>query len=775
MYLRPSDYPTKVVDTVLVQGVPEKTITTFWEYDAMHRIIALYDAYGSKDQKVTRYRYNSLGEKETIIKPSGIELHHSYDALGRLIHFYASDKSFDYTYEYNANSLPICITDNIYNNQTLKEYDENDRLVKEVLGNTLTMQYTYDHLDRVIQLTLPDQSAVHYEYDACYLKKVSRGNYSHAYKSFDTQGHVLEEELPLKLGVQTFSYDLNGRSTASQSKYYSEKDLTYDTADNLISYTSNDYLGELSHRYTYDDLYQLIEEEGAFYHSYKNDSLYNRVEKNGKQHKHNDLNQCLDDGEDEYVYDSSGNLIQEGDTRYEYDALDRLIRVCRPNEYTQYTYDAMNRRLSKRTIRNGHTIQKERYLYHGQNEIGCYEKDSPTYTLKELRILGVGLGAEIGASVAMEFSGKIYIPFHDHNGNITTLVRANGWIFESYRYSAFGEIETYDQGKSPTTSTLNPWKFSSKRQDLETGFVYFGRRYYFPKLGRWITQDPSGYDEGPNLYAYVFNSPLFHYDLYGLFACGFTPFNPPISWNMTENQIGHVDGVQAFNGFCNLVKDTYFNPHVQGGLQALGGFSEACMGAGLTTLSSGFAAPIGYAVMAHGFDQFITGISTAIRGTFQSSYTASALEKAGLSHQAANYADMGIGVVGANCSTLLSGAKLALATGGSVLENIGTKFRSFTEKNFRENTKLFTGISPPGNIHAHHVFPQKFKKEFFKNDININDPRYATWWGEGHLEKAKEYNEIWFDFFYKNPNATQKEVLKEGARIMSTYGFEVNF
>ena len=198
--------------------------------------------------------------------------------------------------------------------------------------------------------------------------------------------------------------------------------------------------------------------------------------------------------------------------------MDRLIRVCRPNEYTQYTYDAMNRRLSKRTIRNGHTIQKERYLYHGQNEIGCYEKDSPTYTLKELRILGVGLGAEIGASVAMELSGKIYIPFHDHNGNITTLVRANGWIFESYRYSAFGEIETYDQGKSPTTSTLNPWKFSGKRQDLETGFVYFGRRYYFPKLGRWITQDPSGYDEGPNLYAYVFNSPLFHYDLYGLFA-----------------------------------------------------------------------------------------------------------------------------------------------------------------------------------------------------------------------------------------------------------------
>jgi hypothetical protein len=46
--------------------------------------------------------------------------------------------------------------------------------------------------------------------------------------------------------------------------------------------------------------------------------------------------------------------------------------------------------------------------------------------------------------------------------------------------------------------------------------VYFGRRYYAPNIGRWITPDPIGFNDGPNLYAYVHNNPLTAIDLYGL-------------------------------------------------------------------------------------------------------------------------------------------------------------------------------------------------------------------------------------------------------------------
>ncbi len=41
-------------------------------------------------------------------------------------------------------------------------------------------------------------------------------------------------------------------------------------------------------------------------------------------------------------------------------------------------------------------------------------------------------------------------------------------------------------------------------------------RFYDPILGRWLTPDPSGFADGPNLYVYVLNSPLNRLDLFGL-------------------------------------------------------------------------------------------------------------------------------------------------------------------------------------------------------------------------------------------------------------------
>ena len=149
------------------------------------------------------------------------------------------------------------------------------------------------------------------------------------------------------------------------------------------------------------------------------------------------------------------------------------------------------------------------------NEIGCYEEGKIT----ELRLLGIGKGAEIGAAVAMEFNGTAYAPIHDLHGNVVCLIEANtGKTQEFYRYSAFGEESLYDQSGNPLQAALNPWRFSSKRTDSETRFVYFGRRYYDSNLGRWITSDPIGFEGGPNLYAYVLNNPLTHIDLYRLYA-----------------------------------------------------------------------------------------------------------------------------------------------------------------------------------------------------------------------------------------------------------------
>ena len=64
----------------------------------------------------------------------------------------------------------------------------------------------------------------------------------------------------------------------------------------------------------------------------------------------------------------------------------------------------------------------------------------------------------------------------------------------------------------------------------ETGFVYFGRRYYSHEIGRWITPDPAGFADGLNLYAYVHNQPLTYIDPDGQLA--FLAFAIPLVASM---------------------------------------------------------------------------------------------------------------------------------------------------------------------------------------------------------------------------------------------------
>ncbi|MGK0183549.1 MAG: RHS repeat-associated protein, partial [Halioglobus sp.] len=86
--------------------------------------------------------------------------------------------------------------------------------------------------------------------------------------------------------------------------------------------------------------------------------------------------------------------------------------------------------------------------------------------------------------------------------------------------SAFGEEQIFNADGDAVEGSLvgNPWRYSSKRVDEETGLIFFGLRYYMPETGRWITRDPAGFADGPNLYAYVHGNPLKFCDLYGLTA-----------------------------------------------------------------------------------------------------------------------------------------------------------------------------------------------------------------------------------------------------------------
>ncbi len=47
-------------------------------------------------------------------------------------------------------------------------------------------------------------------------------------------------------------------------------------------------------------------------------------------------------------------------------------------------------------------------------------------------------------------------------------------------------------------TSLNPFRFSTKYQDDETGFLYYGYRYYDPSAGKWNSKDPLEEQGGRN-------------------------------------------------------------------------------------------------------------------------------------------------------------------------------------------------------------------------------------------------------------------------------------
>ncbi|MBS0647822.1 MAG: RHS repeat protein [Verrucomicrobia bacterium] len=502
---------------VMSPRAPPKTITTLWEYGPLRRLLSLTEAAGTPYQRTTRYAYTLKGLVQEIHKPDGRTLFYAYDALHRLHELTSSDNSFHYIYTYNAIHQPIIIDELVQNTRTLRAYDAQGLLTFEKLANGLTLQSTYDTLGRKTHLYLPDKSSASYFYDAAFLRQITRYSsagetlYSHRYTRFDPSGHLLEQELIHHLGTQNFEIDSLGRTVASSCYYFDSKESVFDSRGHLLSLLQDSNL----FRFTYDDLAQLTAENN---HRYVYDSNHNRIVKDNKTSTTNSLNQF-----DPFTYDFNGNLVSDDSQTYSYDALDRLVSVTSPSHHAQFTYDAFHRRLSKKLFakKDGAWIQQSElsFLYDGDNEIGAVDSSG---ALIELRVLGLGKGAEIGASVAIELEGRSFAPLHDLRGNIIKLISSTGEITEMYSYTAFGE-ETVQNPQ-------NPWRFSSKRTDTEFNLVHFGRRFYSPALGRWLTPDPQGFTDGMNLYAFVHNNPLLKLDLHGLEAINYN-INVSVSLN----------------------------------------------------------------------------------------------------------------------------------------------------------------------------------------------------------------------------------------------------
>ncbi len=532
----------KQVEKVVIDGIIDHEYVISWCYDTLDRIESVCE----QEEKTTYYSYDPCGRIKTITKPDGTTLSHYYDALGRLIMLNSSDKTISYSYVYDLHNNPLESKDSISGLTTRRTYDAWDRLTSDGLDGIHKTSYSYDALGRITTLTAPDNSSISYNYQNGYLCTIERNSpsssitYTHSYLSYDKKGRVLESSLICDLGTAHFSYDKKGRNIALNTNHYSHTipEDGFDAVGNLKTYHFTDHIGKSIQSYCYDDLYQLTSESGSHNHTYAHDSINNRLSKNSSKHSIDSLNKITTDGKAHFTYDKNGNLIADESLTYRYDALDRLIQA---ND-THYIYDSFNRRIKK---------DDTYFLHQNLREIGTLYNDS----IQEFRVLGLGKGAELGASIAIELANNIYCPLHDFRGNIVALIDTKtAQPAETYRYTAFGECEV----QTHTSLPYNPWRFASKRYDPETGFTYFLHRYYNPNLGRWITPDPLGFADGPNIYAYVHNNPLARVDFYGLFEYDeYNDFDGAGLYGMLEATFRTTVDFGSFAGYCIGGKDAY--------------------------------------------------------------------------------------------------------------------------------------------------------------------------------------------------------------------------
>ena len=132
-------------------------------------------------------------------------------------------------------------------------------------------------------------------------------------------------------------------------------------------------------------------------------------------------------------------------------------------------------------------------------------------------------------------------------------------ISARYEYGPFGETLVVEEN-----GVSNPFHFSTKYLDSETGLYYYGYRYYNPMSGRWLSRDPIGERGGVNLYGFVKNQCQSGFDYLGLKL-----EELEVNWN-TVTTGGNGGGKAEYLFEDSYLKDNKDVPKVQGDWLARG-------------------------------------------------------------------------------------------------------------------------------------------------------------------------------------------------------------
>jgi RHS repeat-associated protein len=500
----------------LIEQVDPLDHSSFFAYDAVGNLTQSTDRNG----RVRTFDYDELNRLTTESWVDGgtpiRTIQFTYDAAGNLLT--ASDPDSSYTFTYDA--LNRLLTDDnagtpgVPNVILTYGYNAVGNVTSVSDNFGVAVGSAYDARDLLVSRTWQggglDPARIDFGYD-------DRRDRTSIERFADVGGMQ-------QIGRSTFTYDANRR--LSHATHFdaldvalADYDYDYDLADQLIQQVINGNTSD----YTYDAAGQLTDvdhsaqaDEGYVYDANGNRTAGTVIGPN---------NRLLSDGTFNYTYDNEGNLVTKTEiatgvvTEFTYDHRGRLTRVERRDaggailSAAEYTYDIFDRRIAKTVDSDGDGPQASettRFVYDGEHVWADFDESGSALA----RYL---FGDQIDELLARHRAGEgtaWYLT--DHLGTVRDIVDAAGALINHIDYDSFGNVVA-----ESNPAAGDRFKFTGREFDAETGLYYYRARYYDAAIGRFLSEDPLGFDAGDaNLYRYVGNAPTIGTDPFGLTAVG---------------------------------------------------------------------------------------------------------------------------------------------------------------------------------------------------------------------------------------------------------------
>jgi RHS repeat-associated protein len=445
-------------------------------------------------------------------------VNYTYDNASRLAT--ASDGTNTATYSYLANSALVgqigFSHSGITNMITSRGYDNLNRLtsISSVNGSSVVVDshgYGYNSANQRVSMTNADGSYWIYGYDSLgqvtsAVKYWSDGTPAAGEQfgnTFDNIGNRISSQMGGNangLGLRNASYAVNNLNQYTSRTVPGAVDII-GSATNTSSVTVNGILAYRHGSYYRAEL-PINNAGSAVWQSVTNLAVLGAAT-NTDATVTGSL--FLPQNPEDFTYDKDGNLTSDGRFTNTWDAENRLLgmtniaNIAPPGKYAlSFTYDYMGRRIQKIVYTNNGSAwvpsYTNKFIYDGWNVVAILDGGnnlissfvSGSDLSGSLQGAG-GVGGLISITVYTGANSGTYFYCYDANGNVTALANvANGSVAAQYEYGPFGEVIR-------ATGLLvksNPFRFSTKCEDDESGLLYYGYRYYDPGTGRWPSRDP---------------------------------------------------------------------------------------------------------------------------------------------------------------------------------------------------------------------------------------------------------------------------------------------